>query len=184
MEKINFIDTNILSKNESAAYTALYTDIMRDDLFHKSVYLWGPLGTGKTFLAACAANTVALENKKVAFIHYPSFVAKMTSMINSGEYQDWVYRLTFVPFLVIDEIGGENVTAWNRDSILFPILNARYEEKLPTWFTSNQNLEGLKVQYRTANGQVDQVKAERICERIESMSIMKTLNGNDRRKKL
>ena len=75
------------------------------------------------------------------------------------------------------------MTEWNRDSILLPLLNARYDEGLPTWFTSNCDLVSLKIHFTfTAKGAEDELKAERILERIQTMCEIQTLTGEDRRK--
>ena len=129
------------------------------------------MGVGKTYLCACACNAYARDKKKAAFIHYPSFVQRMASRVQAGEYKQELDILKFVPFLVIDEIGGESVTEWNRDSILFPILNERYEKRLPTWFTSNEDLESLRNHFVVTNkGKQEKLKAMRIMERIRSMA--------------
>ena len=155
-------------KNE---YVFAYSQALACFNDHVGVYLYGSMGVGKTYLCACACNAYARDQKKVAFIHYPSFVQRMASRVQAGEYKQELDILKFVPFLVIDEIGGEGVTEWNRDSILFPILNERYEKRLPTWFTSNEDLESLKNHFVVTNkGKQEKLKAMRIMERIRSMA--------------
>lgn len=155
-------------KNE---YISAYSQALACFNDHVGVYLYGSMGVGKTYLCACACNAYARDKKKAAFIHYPSFVQRMASRVQAGEYKQELDILKFVPFLVIDEIGGESVTEWNRDSILFPILNERYEKRLPTWFTSNEDLESLRNHFVVTNkGKQEKLKAMRIMERIRSMA--------------
>lgn len=147
------------------------------------MYLYGPMGTGKTYLAACAANYYAMHGKKVCFIHYPSFTRRMASLVKTGEYQKEVERLCYCHMLVIDDIGAESVSEWNRDSILLPVLNRRYDDHLPTWFTGNEDMDTLREHFMISrSGNNEQMKAERIIERISNMCEMKTLFGEDRRK--
>lgn len=149
----------------------------------KGLYLYGPMGTGKTYLSACAANYMARHDHKVCFIHYPSFTRKMATLVKTGEYQKEVERLCYCDFLVIDDIGAEAVTPWNRDQILLPVLSKRYDSHLMTWFTSNEDMKSLKEHFvSTGKGGEENMKAERIIERIENLSEMKTLLGEDRRK--
>lgn len=149
----------------------------------KGLYLYGPMGTGKTYLSACAANYMARHDHKVCFIHYPSFTRKMAALVKTGEYQKEVERLCYCDFLVIDDIGAEAVTPWNRDQILLPVLSKRYDSHLMTWFTSNEDMKSLKEHFvSTGKGGEENMKAERIIERIENLSEMKTLLGEDRRK--
>ena len=89
--------------------------------------------------------------------------------------------MQYAEFAVIDDIGAENVTEWNRDSVLLPILNARYEANLPTWFTSNCDIASLRVHYSFSRGKQEELKAARIIERITSMCTVAVLTGEDRR---
>ncbi len=171
-DHLTTVDFNkILLEKESGNYIEVFTESLNQYSRNQGVYLYGTLGGGKTYLAACAANGFAKQGKKVAFIHYPTFIQRMTSRVQTNEYMNEVEKLQYVYFLVIDEIGGEPVTQWNRDSILLPILNARYEKGLPTWFTSNESLESLEEHFRFNNKSKDEdVKAMRIMDRIQAMS--------------
>lgn len=181
MHTVSLQDIDI--KNETPEYVTAFTNISQYSLSQQSVYLYGNMGTGKTYLAAGACNDHARDKERVAFIHYPAFCSRMVGAVKDNEYQRELGRLKFVKFLVIDDIGAENVTEWNRDSILLPLLNARYDAGLATWFTSNCDLDTLKVHFTfSSKGQQDELKAERIMERIEAMCKIETLTGKDRRK--
>lgn len=183
MNSISFNKINL--ENEEDSYRQTVAEII--DIFAKgySLYLNGPYGTGKTYLAACACNNQAREGYKVAFVHWPSFVTKMPAYISSGECDQIVERLKHVHFLVIDEIGGEAVTQWNRDQLLLPVLNARYEANLPTWFTSNCDYKGLEEHFKVSGKFIeDSMKSQRIMERIRVMTKSKTLTGKDRRESI
>ncbi len=186
------IDPDQMGTNYEEVYASCIEAVM--DL--NGLFLCGPMGTGKTYLAASACNTIArgyedesgghIKGKKVAFVVWPDFVQRMASYIahdNGDETRLWIDRLKRVPFLVIDDIGAEAVTEWNRDSILFPILNARYDSQLPTWFTSNQDLKTLETHFSfSSKGKEEKLKAQRIMERIEMSVKVQTLTGKDRRK--
>ncbi len=94
-------------------------------------------------------------------------------------------KLRRVNYLVLDDIGAENVTNWVRDDILFPLLDYRMENKKTTLFTSNSNFEQLEKrlainQYQ----QTDQIKAGRIMERIKTLvgNQQTIINGTSRRR--
>ena len=74
------------------------------------------------------------------------------------------------PLLLIDDIGAENLTDWGRDEVLCPILNIRMEAKLPTFFTSNLDINMLEEHLSTSKSGVDKLKARRIMERINQLS--------------
>ena len=55
------------------------------------------------------------------------------------------------------------------------------EEHLPTFFTSNFNLEELEDHLANTSGTIDKVKARRIIERIKQQSEVLTLITKNRR---
>ena len=175
----------IETAGEDSNYIRALSQAMRLSNEGKSFYLHGTMGSGKTYLAACAANDHARSGEKVCFVHYPSFCRRMSDSFNDGEYRQEAERLKFCGFLVLDDIGAESVSEWNRDSILLPVLDARYEDGLPTWFTSNCDYESLKSHFVYARGgKEESLKAARILERIQSMCEAAVLTGKDRRKSL
>ena len=170
-------------KGESADYADLWQACVSAAMEGQGLYLCGPMGTGKSYLASCAANYYAMHGRIVCYVHYPSFTRRITSMVKTGEYDREVERMGYCDLLVLDDIGAEQVSEWNRDSILLPVLSKRYDNHLATWFTSNEDLKSLKEHFMlTRGGNMERMKAERLIERIENMSEMKTLLGEDRRK--
>ncbi len=69
--------------------------------------------------------------------------------------------------LLLDDIGAEHITQWSRDEVIEPIIQYRMDEKLPTFFTSNFDYDGLEKHF-TINGET--VYAKRIIERIKFLS--------------
>ncbi len=176
--------SSITARDGGDAY--LNTVMKLQDLFEegKGAYIYGPMGTGKTYLAACAANDAARQGKKCAFLHWPSFTAKMQSLVKTGEWEETVRKMTYVGFLVIDDIGAESISEWNRDQILQPILVYRYEHDLPVWFTSNYDPDTLTVHFTYTKNKNDETGAQRVMERIRHMAEAVPLSGNDRRNTL
>lgn len=173
---------SIAADGEDGAYVSVLAACMEAFRGQTGVYLYGHMGTGKTYLAAAACNDTARRKQKCAFVYWPDCVQRMVTGIDSGEYRIELERLKFVPFLVIDDIGAEAVTQWNRDQILLPVLNARYEAHLPTWFTSNEDIASLRAHFAiSSRGKEEAMKANRIIERIQAMCSVKALEGKDRR---
>ena len=176
---------NIILENETNEYLEVLTQVVDACRSNHGVYLYGTLGAGKSYLAACAANEKAKEGKRVAFIHYPSFIKRMTALAVTKEENLELERVKRCDFLVVDDVGAEGVTTYNRDQLLLPILTYRYDHELTTWFTSNLNVEALEEHFAEDNqGKIDKVKAARVMDRIMHLAEPIMLVGDNRRKTL
>ncbi|MFV0479112.1 MAG: ATP-binding protein [Anaerorhabdus sp.] len=149
----------------------------------KGLYLYGPVGTGKSYLAACISNRFAQEGKSVAFVNIPEWVSRMKSYFgHPEEMEKEIARIKRAEFVVFDDLGAESVTSWIRDELFFPVFNHRMENKKLTWFTSNENFESLEDHFQlTKNGKEEKVKAIRIMERIKTLADSQAILGKNRR---
>ncbi len=150
----------------------------------KGYYVFGVPGVGKTYLVACVANMMAKNGNTVAFVHVPTLMQRLKSYLdNRDEFENVIYKMKSADIAIFDDIGAESVTSWVRDELLLPILNDRAERKRTTWFTSNEDLKSLKNHYMyNQKGEKEEMKAIRILERIEALSVPLPLRGNNRRK--
>ena len=133
----------------------------------KGLYLHGNFGCGKTYLIAALFNELARKNYKSIIVFWPEFIR--------GAFQDDFHlkyeQVKKVPLLLIDDIGAENLTAYNRDEILCPLLQYRMDNNLVTFFTSNLNIKELEQHLSISKNGVDVVKARRIISRVEQLTI-------------
>ena len=132
----------------------------------KGLYLHGNFGCGKTYLIASIFNELAKSNVKSSIIFWPEF-------LRQAFYDDFNSKFDYVkkvPLLLIDDIGAEGLTAYNRDEILCPLLQYRMDNELTTFFTSNLNLKELEEHLSNSKNGVDKVKAKRIISRIEQLT--------------
>ena len=128
-------------------------------------------------------NELAKRGKKVAIVYYPEFLrALKESFKDDDEYKEKFNYIKTAEYLLLDDIGAETVTEWSRDEILGTILQYRMEEKLPTFFTSNLNIEELENHLSLANKQVDKVKSKRIIERIKQLTDNLVMVSENKRK--
>ncbi len=84
--------------------------------------------------------------------------------------------------MLLDDIGAETVTAWNRDEILGTILQYRMDTKSPTFLTSNLTIKELEEHFVSSKSSEDYVKARRIIERIKQITEDFELVSENRRK--
>lgn len=168
--------------SEGAAYKRLLMDItalLIDKEHKKGLYLCGKPGVGKSYLAAGITNYFARKKCRVGFIHVPTLIGDLKLMFHDREAQEQhLNRIRNVPVLVLDDIGGESVTAWSRDEVLLSLLDYRMEHKLLTFFTSNYKMPELKQRYALN----EPMAAERIEERIRTLAQEEFMSGNSRRK--
>lgn len=174
---IEFKKINI--EKESDEYLLVLQQVINLCHDYDNLYLYGTMGSGKSYLATCGCNYYAFKNKKVAFIHVPTFSSKIKGM-QFNEINDLVSELKRAYFLVLDDLGAEKESAWFRDDILLPILNHRMDSHLCTWFTSNHDLDSLEHYYTMIDG--DQLKAHRLMERVKNSTKCIELSTENRRK--
>ena len=143
-----------------------FLDTYKDNPHQKGLYLHGNFGCGKSYLIAAILNELAKQDVKTAIIFWPEF-------LRQSFYDDFKEKFDYVKsvdVLLIDDIGAEKVTEWNRDEILCPLLQNRMDNHLTTFFTSNLTIEELKQLLSISKSGVDEVKASRIIARIEQLT--------------
>lgn len=165
---------------ESNAYVTVLRTVMQACDAGESIYLYGNMGSGKTYLAACAANQYARQGASVAFVHCPAFCERISRLQRTGEYRTEADRLSFAKFLVLDDIGAEEVTERSR-AVMLAVLDARMRNHLPTWYTSNADFPALENHFLVTGKGKDTMEAQRLMERIRSASRPVLLLGDDRR---
>ena len=146
----------------------------------KGIYLNGSFGSGKTYLTAALFNDLAKRGIKCAIVYYPEFLRDLKASFKT-DYDDKFNYIKKVPILLLDDIGAENVSNYNRDEVLGPILQYRMEEELPTFFTSNLTIEELEKNLAITTTGADKIKARRIVERIKQLTISLELVSKNRR---
>lgn len=157
-----------VSRFETIAWLSNFIDEYKENKAKKGLYLYGSFGSGKTYLISAAFNELAKTGIKSAIVFWPEFLNELKSCFNryNNEYKELLDKVKKAPLLLIDDLGAENLTAWARDDVLCPILQYRMEQKLPTFVTSNFDLEGLE-KHLTLSGDI--LKARRIMERIKQL---------------
>ena len=151
------------------------------DIHQKGLYLSGNFGIGKTYILAGLANQVAAMNKYVVFLHVPTFIASLASHFNDNSLQDEVHTIANCDFLILDDIGAENLSQWSRDEVLAVILQARMDNVLPTFFSSNFAMNDLEDHFKETKNAIEPVKAARLMERIHSLATEIVISGHNRR---
>ena len=162
---------NIYKKDKNRFEVINYLLDFRDSIEKgdspKGLYLHGNFGCGKTYLIAAIFNELAKTGYKSSIIFWPEFLRQAFY----DDFKDKFEYVKKVPLLLIDDIGAEGLTAWNRDEILCPLLQYRMDNNLTTFFTSNLNMTELEHHLANSKNDVDLVKAGRIISRIKQLTV-------------
>lgn len=136
----------------------------------KGIIFHGPVGTGKTFLAACVAN--ALIDRNIPCL-VTNFSRVTNTLFSTSEKQEYLDSLNRYDLLVIDDLAAERDTEYMQEMV-FSVIDSRYRSKKPMIVTTNLTADELK---RPA-----EIKKQRIFSRLFEMCIAIEVNGRDRRK--
>jgi DNA replication protein DnaC len=106
----------------------------------------GKPGTGKTHLACAIGNALINKLIEVGYVSIFSLITSLKASFdkNSGDSEvNIIKKYTSVDFLIIDEIGVQLGSNYEK-SIMFQIINFRYEMIRPTILITNLNEEQSK----------------------------------------
>ncbi len=150
--------------------------------FQKGFYFYGAFGTGKTFLLGAIAHELAEKGIPSIIVYVPELIREMKQAIGNHTLDEKLNMLKTIPVLMFDDIGAESVSSWARDEVIGPIMQHRMLEKLPTFFTSNFDLEQLQQHLTySQRGEEEVVKAARIIERIRYLAEPVPIDGENKR---
>jgi DNA replication protein DnaC len=130
-----------------------YTSAVVRTYIHRpthSLFLAGPVGTGKTWAMCCIGNKLLEKGKGVKFVRVPDLLLQIRASFSreSGSELQVLQALFDVEFLLLDELGDicqnhDRTASEFASSRLLLLLDKRYRQSRDTLITSNLNLEGL-----------------------------------------
>ena len=167
--KVCFIESNMAKwtfENDDRR-NANISDAMKNyvnefDNFKKEgtgLLLYGTVGTGKTYYAACIANSLIDKGHKV-------FGMK------EGK-QEYIDNLNTYKLLIIDDLGAERKSEFMQEQV-FNIIDSRYRSGLPFIITTNLTSEELK--------KTSEIGYSRIYDRILERCFPVEVTGSSRRR--
>lgn len=94
---------------------------------------YGPVGTGKTFLAGCIANAVLAQGYRVRMTNFATIADELWSIEDKAAYIDDLCKYSL---LILDDLGVERKTEYMQEMV-YKIVNARYIAGTPVIVTTN-----------------------------------------------
>lgn len=139
--------------------------------------IYGNTGAGKTYFLQSIAGLIAREivvreeypERYITYLPMFRLVQKLRMFGKSRDEDEVLEAAESVPFLFIDDLGVEHTSDFIKEG-LFAIIDSRYQMKLPTFITTNLNLNDLGEKY-----------GQRFVSRLKEMTVPIHFKGQDRR---
>lgn len=161
--------TNKTASDIARRYVNNFTEMKKHG---KGLLFYGPVGSGKTFLAAAIANELISQGHPCMVTNFARITNTIQGMFDGKQrYLDDFNRLDL---LVIDDLSAERDTSFMNEMI-FNIIDARYRSGKPLILTTNLSKEELMNQPNTDR--------QRIYSRLVEMCFPVEVKNVDRRKK-
>lgn len=132
-----------------------------DKMLEKDVGLlmYGDVGTGKSYAAACIANELIDKGIPVIMTSFVKLLYLFGSNDPDKKYESdrLLERLMRCKLAILDDLGAERSSDYALERI-YDVINSRDERKLPTIVTTNIQLEEMKAE--------EYEKTKRIYDRI------------------
>lgn len=145
---INYYDAPVHRENAQRALAAAeaFVESVLTNPYGLGLLFTGPVGSGKTFLAAAIANALTEKDREVLFLVVPDLLDELRGTYDGrGETTelDLLDTARSIPVLILDDLGAHNYTEWVRNRI-YTIVNYRLNEQLPTVITTNLSLQEME----------------------------------------
>jgi DNA replication protein DnaC len=165
-------DTFEVTAKNKAAYETCHKFCDEYTAESKGLRLTGGNGIGKTHLAAAVIAELLKKNVVGVFVVVPDLLRAIRQSFDTGNKDNKELQQLFdivkkAELLVLDDLGAENTNPWVREQ-LFILINARYENMLPTIITTNCNMSEIadkdKLGARIASRLVEMTRPVLIAE--------------------
>ena len=149
-------------------YVANWKKVRAENL---GLLLWGDVGTGKSFAAACIANALLEQATPVLMTNFSKILNQMGTMYTEERYQ-YIASFNHYPLLIIDDLGIERSTEYAKEQV-YAVIDERYKANLPLIITTNLTIGEIRNPENVADA--------RIYSRVLEMCTPIHVGGGDRR---
>lgn len=167
----NADDTNPDAINKAKRYYQKWSEMHEKNI---GLLLFGNVGTGKTYFAACVANALINDGVPVLMTNFSKILNDLSGF-KEADKNAYINSLNNYELLIIDDLGVERQSDYALEQV-FNIIDSRYKNGQPLIVTTNLSIEDLR------NPQ--DMKFKRIYDRILEMTIPIKIDGVSRREQL
>ena len=132
-------------------YADRFQDMYKNN---QGLLLYGPVGTGKSFTAACIGNYL-LDNAKPVIM--TSFVKILQDIWENDREAEYITILNSALLLIVDDLGMERETDYALEKV-YNIIDSRVRANKPMIITSNLELNDMM--------ECEDIRKKRIYDRI------------------
>ena len=136
---------------------------------HIGCLFWGPVGTGKSFIAGCIANELLKREVTVKMTNFNTIIDDIFPLADKTEY---INALASYQLLIIDDLGVERNSEYAL-GIIFSVIDRRIRSGRPLIITTNLPLKEIKSE--------TMLDKRRIYDRILEMCTPMYVGGTSKR---
>ena len=170
---LNFTFENDNGKNPKLSevmknYVKNFPDFKKEG---KGLLLHGTVGTGKSYFAACIANSLIDKDYSVVMTNFARLTNQIQGMF-AGK-QEFIDSFDKYSLMIIDDLGAERDSEFMREMV-FNIIDSRYSSGLPFIITTNLTINEIK--------KPEEIGYSRIYDRILERCFPVEVSGGSRRR--
>lgn len=150
-------------------YVAKWPEIVEKNY---GLFLWGDVGTGKSYFAGCIANALLERGIPVKMTSLTDVLADLSANLDGRSA--YIRDLCDYPLLILDDFGVERTTEFAQEQI-YAVVDTRSRTRKPLIITTNLTPEQLKQPTSTMQA--------RIFDRIGAMCLPVHIRGENQRQR-
>lgn len=110
---------------------------------NQGLILWGDVGTGKSYAAACIANYLLANKIPVVMTSFVKILAAIQK--DRDQEERIISKLNRAKLVIFDDLGAERDTSFGIEKV-YSIVDERYRKQLPMILTTNLTLDQMKTE--------------------------------------
>lgn len=138
---------------------------------NQGIIFWGPVGTGKSFTAACIANELLAGQTPVIMTSFVKILQNLQA--SQQDEASYISMLNNASLLILDDLGTERNTDYALEKV-YNVIDSRSRETKPMILTTNLTLSDML--------DVEDIRYKRIYDRIFETCLPVEVSGESFRK--